>query len=131
MDSNETPVTGETVESQEVALPQHLSPNQQDRLRAILDGKAQSDKSHVCDTVADFVGLKQQHAELTGAIQKATAVLQALRLEAASTTGAMDKCIRDVTRWEIESKPQANKPPAPKPSEPRAKRKTKKKRGGR
>lgn len=130
MDSNEAPPAGETTE-QDVALPQHLIPRQQEHLRALLDGKVQSAKEHVCDTVSDFVGLKQHHAELTGAIQKATAVLQALRLEAASTTGAMDKCIRDVTRWEIESKSQANKSPAPKPSKPEAKRKTKKKRGGR
>ena len=130
MDSNEAPSAGETTE-QDVALPQHLTSSQQEHLRALLDGKVQSTKSHVRDSVVDFVGLKQQHTELTGAIQKATVVLQALRLEAASTTGAMNKCIRDVTRWEIESKPQANKPPASKPSKSRAKRKTKKKRGGR
>lgn len=130
MDSNEAPIAGEATE-QDVALPQHLTPGQQERLRALLDGKVQSTKDHVRDTVVDFVGLKQQHEDLTGAIQKATAVLQALRLEAASTAGAMNKCIRDVTRWEIESRPQANKPPASKSSRPRAKHKPKKKRGGR
>lgn len=96
-------------------LPQHLSASQQERLRALLDGKATSSKAHVRDTIADFANLRGSFAEVNKNLARATALVQQLRMEAASMRGAMDKCIRDVTRWEIDPQEATNPPPAPLP----------------
>lgn len=104
----------------DVALPQELNQEQQELLRSLMDGSVTSDKQHVQDSVVDFHKCKLHLSTIEENTKKAIGVLQALRIEAAETRGAMEKCIRDVTRWEIGINPQATPPGVP------AQRKTKK-----
>ena len=104
-----------------IPMPQDLPPAVQDRIRDILDGKTESSKEHVRDTITDFVQLKQQREQILDGLTKTRNTAQALGTELAMVNGGINKCIRDVVRWELNFKQpkQATKPKG----KPAAKRK--------